>query len=416
MCNQYKIKEEKGMKKQTAVLFFLGIFFYSFAQGTQTTQYSQLTYTLNDNQIIYRGDRNYSLTERTDLRRYDNGKYKGLMSREIKSFICAKLEGEDYYYAGEFYVNEDTRRGTSYINSGIHESIFSSFYIDKEGNLNMIEDNGYPSFRSFPSYTEEKLKKGDTWEAYAVRVVDPLNKGIFTRMKIYVQYTYLKDSVFNSEEVYEISAKWATRYSNISDDADENGDPELKQAYGSHSSRILVSKKTGTALLVSDQVDETFVYMDGNRYQFKGSISLFTDYPPSVNNEEVQTKVQGIQNIEYEKTIWGLKLKLMNLQFHPDSAVLVDGEEDRLDKIAEVLKTTDSMFLVEGHTARVGSLEGEKELSYERAMTIIKELVKRGIKEDRFICKARGGSSPIDTNETEEGRARNRRVEITILE
>jgi outer membrane protein OmpA-like peptidoglycan-associated protein len=74
------------------------------------------------------------------------------------------------------------------------------------------------------------------------------------------------------------------------------------------------------------------------------------------------------------------------------------------------------MFLVEGHTARVGSLEGEKELSYERAMTIIKELVKRGIKEDRFICKARGGSSPIDTNETEEGRARNRRVEITILE
>ena len=49
-------------------------------------------------------------------------------------------------------------------------------------------------------------------------------------------------------------------------------------------------------------------------------------------------------------------------------------------------------------------------------MTIIKELVKRGIKEERFICKASGGSKPIDTNETEEGRARNRRVEITILE
>ena len=369
-----------------------------------------------NNEIIYKGTRSYSLTERTDLRCYENGKYKGLLSREIKSYIAPVTKDEITYYNGEFYVNQDTRRGTNYINSGIHQAISSGFYIDQEGIFEMTEDNGYPSFRSFPSYPSNPIKKGDTWEAYAIRAVDPLNKGVFTRTKIYVQYQYVRDSVFNNQEVYVITAKWATRYSYLDEEKDEYGDEQLEKAYGNHTATIYVSKENGTALLVSDQVDETFVYFDGSRHQFKGSISLFTDYPPSVNEEEIKSSLINLEDIGFEKTDYGLRLILMDLKFKPDSAELIEGEEERLDKIAQALKNIDSMLLVEGHTARVGSIDNEKELSYERAMTIIKELVKRGIKEERFICKASGGSKPIDTNETEEGRARNRRVEITILE
>ena len=57
-----------------------------------------------DTQFVYSGSQNYSLVERTDLRRYDNGKYVGLMSREARSFIVC----EDGVYDGDFFVHQDT--------------------------------------------------------------------------------------------------------------------------------------------------------------------------------------------------------------------------------------------------------------------------------------------------------------------
>ena len=71
---------------------------------------------------------------------------------------------------------------------------------------------------------------------------------------------------------------------------------------------------------------------------------------------------------------------------------------------------------MEGHTASTGNEKGEQRLSEERARNIALELSKRGIAEDKFICKGSGGRKPVASNATPEGKARNRRVEITILE
>lgn len=110
-------------------------------------------------------------------------------------------------------------------------------------------------------------------------------------------------------------------------------------------------------------------------------------------------------------------MTMQNLNFKPDSAELLPGEAERLDQIAAVLKeVSDQMFLVEGHTASVGKVAGEKQLSIERANAIAEALVKRGIPRERFICKGSGGTKPVADNSTQQGRAKNRRVEITILE
>ena len=110
-------------------------------------------------------------------------------------------------------------------------------------------------------------------------------------------------------------------------------------------------------------------------------------------------------------------LSIKNLQFKSDSAELLDGEEKRLDEIAAILKTLPkNMFLVEGHTADTGFAKGEYRLSEERALTIAEALSRRGIDSSRFICKGSGASKPIADNSTPQGKAKNRRVEITILE
>ena len=105
------------------------------------------------------------------------------------------------------------------------------------------------------------------------------------------------------------------------------------------------------------------------------------------------------------------------MKFKPDSAELLPGENDRLNMIAEVLKEApDQMFLVEGHTAAVGFESGEMKLSVDRANAIVDALVKRGIARNKFITKGSGSTKPVADNSTPEGKAQNRRVEITILE
>lgn len=152
--------------------------------------------------LHYSGKGGYSLVERTNLRRYVNGKYVGLTSREVRSFVSPsepplmrfKAKGSvyenDQWYDGSFYVMEETLRNSQVAGAGIHEAVQSVFYISKNGQLTMYKDNGYPSFRSFPAYTAEKVSVGESWKAVAERSVDPLNKGVFTKIPMQVLYTF----------------------------------------------------------------------------------------------------------------------------------------------------------------------------------------------------------------------------------
>ena len=110
-------------------------------------------------------------------------------------------------------------------------------------------------------------------------------------------------------------------------------------------------------------------------------------------------------------------LGLGALHFVPDQAVLLPGEEGKIGRIAEILKTVpERSFLVEGHTADVGTVEGQMKLSVERAEVVAELLRKSGIAPERIMYAGRGATRPVAPNDTPEGRALNRRVEITILE
>lgn len=118
-----------------------------------------------------------------------------------------------------------------------------------------------------------------------------------------------------------------------------------------------------------------------------------------------------------EDTDKGVRLSVRDLQFVADSSQLLPQEKNRLDAVAEVLKSVPGgTFLIEGHTASVGRPAGEQQLSEERAQAVIAEMVKRGLKEEQFMFIGYGGTRPVGDNNTDAGRAANRRVEITILQ
>lgn len=474
-----KIRMSRIKKITSTIFVFLCLTFFVTGQSAINHPLGDLADGANQT-ISYKGSRNYKFTERSDLRVYQNGRYVGLQSKIVSAFIIPSWTDMGLVYEGDFFVDQDTNRNKAQVALGIHEAIPSSFIINSDGNLTMLVDNGYPSFRSFPTFTSRKIQKGDIWEAKAMRAVDPLSKGIITKMPIYVRYTYTGDDNYNGEPVYLISAEWATRYNmgETTTYVDWGGDKELNYAQGSHKATIIVSKATGAALVIRDTVDETFVYKDGNKYQYKGTISLFTEYPPAIDrsrliaalkkmdlldDEEVEKLLQrpvakddaiasdakkasgksssakdtaakteklkkqieehqaksakSATPISVDNTEAGIRLTIQNLQFKADSAELIPGEEKRLDQIAEILRLAEgAQFLIEGHTADTGYEAGEMKLSKERADSIAAALSSRGIGSERFICKGSGGKKPIASNDTAEGKALNRRVEITILD
>lgn len=126
-----------------------------------------------------------------------------------------------------------------------------------------------------------------------------------------------------------------------------------------------------------------------------------------------------VQDVEIRDDARGIQISVQNLQFVADSSELLAEEEPRLNELAEMLRTVvesqEYTVTVEGHTASVGKPTGELNLSIERALAIIQAMEKRGIDTSQFTYRGYGGTVPLGDNDTAEGRAMNRRVEIMII-
>ncbi len=132
-----------------------------------------------------------------------------------------------------------------------------------------------------------------------------------------------------------------------------------------------------------------------------------------------------IQDYYYEKkipdivtdTYKGIQITA-HINFIADTPQILPEEEEHIDAIAELLlqhaQTNEYTIQIEGHTASVGKPTGEMNLSLERAQEIIRQLTSRGLESNIFSYKGFGGTVPVGDNDTEEGRAMNRRVEIIV--
>jgi hypothetical protein len=108
-------------------------------------------------------------------------------------------------------------------------------------------------------------------------------------------------------------------------------------------------------------------------------------------------------------------VELHGIYFDSGSAVLLEESEPMLNEVAAAVKASpEAVLTIEGHTDNIGSSEYNQKLSEARANAVRDALVSRyGIAAGKLTAKGYGLIRPIETNATVQGRARNRRVELS---
>jgi OOP family OmpA-OmpF porin len=399
-----------GVKKTVCFAFIFCFFITSF-------MYSQQTF-----EIQFIPGEKFKLTERHDLSKRVNGSYKGYIYREVRGIMSVVEDesGENEVYQGKFYVLEEMKREARHVARRIDKTIDSQFRINSDGYYVISESQAYPLLRGFPVFPKKEVTVGEKWRAYGMRIVEPLRDGVFTRVRFYCEYEYKGKGVYNGVECDIIQAQYAMRYK-AGDDV--YGDKRIRNISGKHVVTIYFDSEGKRPHFMRDLVEETYTYDDGTEELYKGFILTWFDMIVIMDREEIKKDIiedledSDIPDVVVEERDDGVALTLNKIHFIADQAVVKPEEYERLDALAETLKKIKGRtFLVVGHTARWGTEESQYTLSVERAKTIVDYMVSKGIPAERFLYEGRGATEPVASNDTEEGMAQNRRVEIIILE
>ncbi len=133
------------------------------------------------------------------------------------------------------------------------------------------------------------------------------------------------------------------------------------------------------------------------------------DIPPSTRFREI------IKDIHLKKVKVGSKIVMKNIFFEFNKATLKPESIPELTRLIKLLNDVPTLKIeISGHTDNVGSQLYNQELSERRAQAVVAYLEDKGIDSDRLTYKGYGFSQPIATNDTEEGRAMNRRTEFKV--
>jgi OmpA-OmpF porin, OOP family len=358
--------------------------------------------------------------EISDLRKYLNGAYVGLEYREVRGVLDWEKAAEGEKIDGTYYVLEELSHDGVKEARKIDDVVPVSYSILADGTYGTEEDAAYPTMRGFPVLPVRETAAGESWRASGIRIVQPPDDGPRTRVKIFCEYVYKGEQTIDGAQYRVIEAKYAVRYKK---GEDPSGDGKLQSLQGSHTVSIRLSTTDGALSLMRDYTEETYLMTDGKSVTYKGFILTYFNAAAPMDRGALQDSIAktlketGVPDITVTQKPEGVTVSLSNIHFIAEQAAVLPEEKPRLEALAAALKQIPKQsFRVIGHTARIGTEKSQYDLSVARAKAIVDFLVSKGIAAERFIYEGRGGTEPVAPNDTEESMAKNRRVEIVILE
>lgn len=136
-----------------------------------------------------------------------------------------------------------------------------------------------------------------------------------------------------------------------------------------------------------------------------------------IASQQIDSLTRQLENLQLRQTESGVVVTLGDVLFASGETELVEGGLSSLEEVVDLLQTEpDKQIRVEGHTDSLGDAETNLQLSEQRAQAVREALISLGVAADRVTALGMGEDFPIASNDDEAGRARNRRVDVILLD
>ncbi|MBS0001032.1 MAG: OmpA family protein [Cyclobacteriaceae bacterium] len=167
---------------------------------------------------------------------------------------------------------------------------------------------------------------------------------------------------------------------------------------------------------IDDSHETSGVYSIGVHRQNKYLVEVSApNYKPEIDTLNIDQNLDSI-NYQLVSVKPGSVLRLQRIYFEQGDFQIQGNSFEELNELLLLLEQYPEMVVrLEGHTDRLGGRQANMVLSQNRVEEIKKYLIRHGIEEKRVKTQAFGGSRPISTENDEESRQINRRVEVRIL-
>lgn len=223
-------------------------------------------------------------------------------------------------------------------------------------------------------------------------------------------YLYLTDVL----DLTDMSKFMEKEYINNRLGADLNQIRELQQKLAELNQQFLALINEN-----SDNIDEAFKNYDNLIRQYRSEINTLDLKIKKAKLEWLgkEDKIRDIRkDFKLQTIAVGATFELKNIFFDFGKATLKDESKSELDKLVDIMKRSEIVIELGGHTDSIGSDAANLTLSQERVNSVKQYLVNNGINPARIFAVGYGETQPVAPNYTEEGRSKNRRVEVKILQ
>jgi outer membrane protein OmpA-like peptidoglycan-associated protein len=179
----------------------------------------------------------------------------------------------------------------------------------------------------------------------------------------------------------------------------------------------VASGELATAAYSDPKTGEFLVCLPmGRTYALNAGAEGYLFFSENYEVPEGTTKEPYTLNVPLSPLTAGSVIALRNIFFNTASFDLLSASNAELEKLGQLLKTNPTLRIeLGGHTDNVGGDAANMTLSDQRAKAVRDHLIGQGIDGGRITAKGYGKTKPVATNDTEEGRALNRRTEVTVL-
>lgn len=149
----------------------------------------------------------------------------------------------------------------------------------------------------------------------------------------------------------------------------------------------------------------------------RASEAEFARREADLASQQITSLTRQLENLQLRQTESGVVVTLGDVLFASGQTSLVEGGLSSLEEVVDLLQTEPNKKIrVEGHTDSSGEAEANVALSQQRADAVREALIGLGVAADRITSTGMGEDFPIASNEDEAGRARNRRVDVILLD